>query len=63
MDIFRTCIHFLWVNVMFYDAVSMIHDAIRTANPFLYTVKFMFVSVRKNKTLQIKILKINRIRI
>ena len=25
-----------------YDAVNMIHDVIRTADPFLYTAKFMF---------------------
>ena len=28
--------HFLQVNAMFYDAVNMIHDVIRTANPFPY---------------------------
>ena len=39
--------HFLRVNVTFYDAVNMIQDAIRTANPFPYTVKF---GVRYNKT-------------
>ena len=38
--------HFLRVNVTFYDAVNIIHDVIRTANPFPYTVKFMFVGVR-----------------
>ena len=26
--------HFLQVNVKFYDEVNMIHDVIRTANPF-----------------------------
>ena len=41
---------FLLVNVTFYDAVGMVHDVIRTTNPFLYTAKFVFVSVRKNKT-------------
>ena len=41
--------HFLRVNVKFYDVVSMIHDVIRTANPFPYTAKFMFVGVRNNK--------------
>ena len=40
---------FLRVNVTFYDEVNMIHDVIRTANPFSYTAKFMFVSVRNNK--------------
>ena len=47
--------HFLQVNLTFYDAVSMIHDFIRKANPFPYTVEFMFVGVRnKKKTQQIK---------
>ena len=41
--------HFLRVNVMFYDAVNMIHDIISTANAFPYTAKLMFVSVRNNK--------------
>ena len=42
--------HFLLVNITFYDAVNMIHDVITTANPFPYTDKFMFVGVRNNKT-------------
>ena len=50
MDIFRTCMHFLGVNVTFYDAVNMIHDVISTANPFPDTAKFMFVGVRNNST-------------
>ena len=41
---------FLHVNVAFYDAVNMIHDVIKTTNPFPYTAKFMFVGVRNNKT-------------
>ena len=45
---------FLRVNIMFYDAVHMIHDVFRTANPYPYTAKFMFVSVRNNKTQQIR---------
>ena len=45
--------HFLWVNVTFYDAVNMINDVIRTANPFPYTAEFMFVGVRNNKTQQV----------
>ena len=49
MDIFRTCMHFFRVNITFYDAVNMIHDVIRTANPFPYAAKFMFVHVRNNK--------------
>ena len=46
--------YFLRLNVMFYDAVNIIHDVIRTVNPFPYTVKFMFVVVRNNKTEQIR---------
>ena len=38
--------HFLRVNITFYDTVNMIHDAITTANPFPDTAKFMFVVVR-----------------
>ena len=55
--------HFLLENVTFYDAVSVIHDVIITANRFPYTAKFMFVGVRNNKTQQIRRRKINRIRI
>ena len=44
--------HFLRVNVTFYDAVNIIHDVITTANPFPYTAKFMFVGVTNNKTQQ-----------
>ena len=44
----------------------MIHDVIRTANPFPYSAKFMFVRVRNNKNQQIRKInrkwKINRIR-
>ena len=46
--------HFLRVNLMFYDAVNMIHDVITTANPFPYTAKFMFISVGNDKTQQIR---------
>ena len=40
------------VNFSFNDMVNMIHEVIRTANTFPYTctAKFMFVSVRNNKT-------------
>ena len=40
--------HFLRVNVPFYDAVNMIYDVITTArsSPFPYTAKFMFVCIR-----------------
>ena len=34
--------HFLRVNVTFYDAVNVIHDVITTADPIPYTAKFMF---------------------
>ena len=51
--------HFLRVNVTFYDAVNTIHDDIRTASPF--PAKFMFLGVRNNKTQQIIRSKINRI--
>ena len=46
--------HFLRVNVTFYDAVDMIHDIITTANPFPCTAKFMFSGVGNNKTQQIR---------
>ena len=46
--------HFLRVNVTFYDAVNIIHDVITTPNPFPYAAKFMFVGVRHNKTQQIR---------
>ena len=46
--------HFLRVNVTFYDAVNMIHDVITTANPIPCTAKFMFVGVRNNKTQQMR---------
>ena len=46
--------HFLRVNVTFYDVVNMINDVIRTANPFPYTAKVVFVGVRNNKTQQIR---------
>ena len=46
--------HFVWVNLTFYDAVNMIHDAITTAYPFPYTTKFMFVGVRNDKPQQVR---------
>ena len=46
--------HFVQVNVLFYDAVNRIHDVITTANPLPYTAKFIFVGVRKNKVEQIR---------
>ena len=41
--------HFLRVNVTFYDAVNMTHDVIATPNQFPYTAEFMFVGARHNK--------------
>ena len=46
--------HFLRANVTFYDAVSVIHDVITTADPIPYTAKFMFDGVRNTKTQQIR---------
>ena len=46
--------HFLRVNATFYDAVNVINDIITTADPIPYTAKFMFDSVRDNKTRQIR---------
>ena len=54
--------HFLRVNVTFYDAVIVIHDVITTTDPIPYTAKFMFVGVKNNKTQQIRRSKINRLR-
>ena len=45
--------HFVRVNVTFYDAVNMIHDVITTANLFSYTAKLMFERARNNKTQQL----------
>ena len=45
---------FLRVNVMFYDAVNIIHDLITTPDLFPYTAKFIFVGVRHNKSQQIR---------
>ena len=44
----------LRVNITFYDAVNMTRDVMTTANPFLYTAKFIFVGVSNNKTQQIR---------
>ena len=38
-------------------AFNMIHDVIRTANPFPYTAKYMFVGYFNNKTQQNQMLK------
>ena len=46
--------HFLRVNVTFYDAVNMIHDVITTANLLPCTAKFMSDGVRNNKTQQLR---------
>ena len=57
--------HFLRVNVTFYDAVNMIHAVITTAKLFICTAKFMFDGVRNNnvETKKIEIERQNRIRI
>ena len=46
--------HFLGVNVTFYEPGYMIHDVITTANPFPYSAGFMFVGVRNNKPQQVR---------
>ena len=46
--------HFVRVNVTFYDAVNMIHDVITIADPFPYAAKFMFFGVRNDKTQRIR---------
>ena len=46
--------HFLRVDVTFYDAVNVTHDVITTANTIPYSAKFMFVGVGNNKTQQIR---------
>ena len=46
--------HFLRVNVTFYDAVNVIHDVITIDDPIPYTAKFMFDGVRNTKTQQIR---------
>ena len=46
--------HFLRVNVTFYDAVNMIHDVNTTANPSPSTAKFTCVGARNNKTQQVR---------
>ena len=45
--------HFLRINVTFYDAVIVIHDVITTTSLFPNTAKFMLVGIRNNKTQQI----------
>ena len=46
--------HFLRVNVTFYDPDNVIHDVISAADPFPSTSKFKFVGVRNNETQQIR---------
>ena len=50
MDNFRTRMHFLLLNVKFYDADNMIHDVVTTGDPFPYAAKFMLINIRNNKT-------------
>ena len=47
--------HFVRVNVKFYDAINMIHDVITTANLFPYTAEFMSDGSRNNKTQQLRL--------
>ena len=61
--------HFLWLNVTFYDAVNMIHAVITTANPIPYTAKFMLSVLEITKLYKsdirqnyVRILFISRIR-
>ena len=44
-DIFRTWMHFVQVNLMFYDTVNLIYDIITTATIFPYTAKFSLTMV------------------
>ena len=46
--------HFLRVNVTLYDVINVIHDVIATADPILYTAKFMFDGVRNNRNQEIR---------
>ena len=47
MDIFRKRMHILRVNVMFYDAVNIIHDVITIRNPFPYTSCLSVLEITK----------------
>ena len=51
--------NFLWVNIMFDDAVNIIHDVIIPLNPYPYTAKFVFDGVRSNIDQQMRRLKMN----
>ena len=44
--------HFLWVNVMFYDAVNIIHDVIITMT---YTAKVMMVLYHSPEYLAVQV--------
>ena len=46
--------HFVQVNITFYETVNMIHDVIITANLLPYTAKFMFDCARSNKTQKLR---------
>ena len=46
--------HFLRVNVTFYEAVNVIHDVITTLDSISYTAKFIFDGVGNDKTQQIR---------
>ena len=47
--------HFVRVNVTFYDAVNVIHDVVTSANPLPYTAKFIFDRFRL-----LEIIKLNK---
>ena len=48
--------HFLRVNVLFHDAVNMIHDVIKTAYTFPYTCTAKFMCCQR-----IEITKLNKL--
>ena len=48
--IFRTQMHFLQVNVTFYDAVNIIHDVLRTSYPFPYSCLSVLEIIKLNKS-------------
>ena len=49
--------NFLRENVTFFEAVNIIHDVVVTPNPYPYTVKFGFVSIKNHKVQQNQTLK------
>ena len=45
--------HFLRVNVTFYEAVNVIHDVISRANPFPYTFHIQNLSLSELETIKL----------